>query len=87
MHSSLHITPSRERRGSLSVTVDSSQVLQVRRAIVQSGCKPLGIVKAVPLAGGTRVRMLIALRPEFVQPVGEAVRRALCPEPEDVAEA
>ncbi len=77
MQSSLHITPSRERHGSLSVTVDSSQVLQVRRAIVQSGCKPVGIVKAVPLAGGSRVRMLIALAPELARPVGEAIERAL----------
>jgi hypothetical protein len=79
MHSILHVTPSRERHGSLSVTVDSSQVLLVRRAIVRSGCKPVGIVKAVPLAGGTRVRMLIALAPELAGPVGEAIQQALGP--------
>ena len=77
MESIAHITPSRERHGSLSVTVDSSQVLQVRRAIVQSGCRPVGIVKAVPIAGGTRVRMLIALAPGLAGPVGEAIERAL----------
>ena len=77
MASTLRLTPSRELHGSLSVTVESSQVLQVRRAIVQSGCHPVGIVKAVPLAGGTRVRMLIALAPELVRPVGEAIQRAV----------
>ncbi len=77
MHSPAHVTPSRELHGSLCVTVDSTQVLQVRRAIVQTGCHPIGIVKAVPLAGGTRVRLLIALPPELVRPVGEAVARAL----------
>jgi hypothetical protein len=81
VHPILHVTPSRERHGSLSVTVDSSQVLLVRRAIVQSGCRPVGIVKAVPLAGGTRVRMLIALAPGLAGPVGEAIQRALEPEP------
>ncbi len=80
MSSTLRLTPSRELHGSLCVTVASSQVLQVRRAIVQSGCRPVGIVKAIPLAGGSRVRMLIALRPEFVRPVGEAIERALQPE-------
>jgi hypothetical protein len=80
MSSILRLTPSRELHGSLSVTVDSSHVLHVRRAIVQSGCRPVGIVKAIPLAGGTRVRMLIALAPELVRPVGEAIKRALAAE-------
>ena len=46
MASTLRLTPSRELHGSLSVTVESSQVLQVRRAIVQSGCHPVGIDNA-----------------------------------------
>jgi hypothetical protein len=71
------ICKSREIDGSLCVTVDTSQLLRVRRAIVQCGCKPIGIVKAVPLAGGTRVRMLIALRPEFVAQVMDAIARAV----------
>jgi hypothetical protein len=74
---SYRLTRSRELDGSLSVTVDASQLLRVRRAIVQCPCKPVGIVKAVPLACGTRVRLLIALRPEFVAPVTEAINRAL----------
>jgi hypothetical protein len=77
MQTSVRLTRCRDFGGSLSITVDSSQVLQVRRAIVQSGCHPIGIVKAVPLAGGTRVRMLIALRPELVQPVRDAIEHAL----------
>ena len=71
------ICKSRELDGSLSVTVETSQLLQVRRAIVQSGCKPVGIVKAVPLACGTKVRLLIALRPEFIDRVMNSIRRAL----------
>ena len=37
----------------------------------------LGIVKAAPIAGGTRVRLLIALRPEFVQTVMDAIMRCV----------
>jgi hypothetical protein len=84
LRSSASITPStfricktRDLDGSLSVTVESSQLLQVRRAIVKSGCAPVGIVKAVPLAGGTRVRLLIALRPESLQPVMDAIMRCV----------
>ncbi len=71
------ICKSRDLDGSLSITVETSQLLNVRRAIIQSGCKPVGIVKAAPLAGGTRVRLLIALRPEFVDRVMESITRAV----------
>lgn len=80
MSSTLCVTSSRELDGSLSVTVDSSQVLRVRRAIVQSGCRPVGIVRAVPLACGTRVRLLIALRREFIPRVSEAIAAAIEPQ-------
>jgi hypothetical protein len=75
--STFRICKTRELDGSLSVTVESSQLLQVRRAIVQCGCKPIGIVRAVPLAGGTKVRLLIALRPEFVAPVMDSIMRSV----------
>jgi hypothetical protein len=71
------VCKSRELDGSLCVTVETSQLLRVRKAIVQSGCKPVGIVKAVPLAGGTKVRLLIALRPEFVDRVMDSIMRAV----------
>ena len=75
--STFRICKTRELDGSLSVTVESSQLLKVRRAIVQCGCTPIGIVKAVPLAGGTKVRLLIALRPEFVHPVMDSIMRSV----------
>src|SRR5476649_2907995 len=75
--STYRICKTRELDGSLSVTVEISQLLQVRRAIVQCGCKPIGIVKAVPLAGGTKVRLLIALRPEFVATVMDSIMRSV----------
>lgn len=71
------ISKTRDLQGSLSVTVETSQLLQVRRAILKSGCEPVGIVKAVPLAGGTKVRLLIALRPEFAQPVMDSIMRCV----------
>ena len=71
------ISKARDFDGSLSVTVESSQLLQVRRAILRSGCTPVGIVKATPLAGGTKVRLLISLRAEFVQPVMDSIMRCV----------
>jgi hypothetical protein len=64
---------SRELNGSLSVNIDSSQLLHVRRAIVQSGCEHVGIVKAVPLAGGTRMRLLVAVDQEHMAQVRDAI--------------
>ena len=74
---SYRISKSREIGGSLSVTVDASQLLHVRRAIVQSGCRHVGIVKAVPLACGTRVRLLIAVTPDEVRPVMDSIMRTV----------
>jgi hypothetical protein len=75
--STYRIRQSREVDGSLSVTVETSQLLQVRRAIVQSGCTPVGIVRAVPLACGTKVRLLIAVRPEYVHKVMDSIMRTV----------
>jgi hypothetical protein len=79
MRTSVRLSSSRERNGCLCITVDSCDVLRVRRAIVQSGLHPIGIVKAAPIAGGTRVRMLIALDPQLIRPVEEAIAKALAP--------
>jgi hypothetical protein len=69
---SFRLTPSRELGGSLSVTVESRQILRVRRAIIRSGCPHVGIVRATPIAG-TRVRLLIALDPEDLHTVMDAI--------------
>ena len=71
------ISRARDLGGCLAVTVATSQLLYVRRAIVQSGCEDVGIVKATPLACGTRVRLLIAARPESFARVTESIRRVL----------
>jgi len=73
--SACRMTRAHDPDGSISVTVDTSQLLRVRQAIVQSGCKPVGIVRAVPLAGGTKVRLLLALPPEHVEPVMDSIMR------------
>lgn len=69
----LRLTKSPELGGSLQVTVDSRQLLAVRRAIHRCGCKSLGIVRASRIAGGTRMRMLVALRLEDVARVRRAI--------------
>jgi hypothetical protein len=83
MQSGVRFSRSRERSGCLSITVDSCDVLRVRRAIVQSGVHPIAIVKAAPLAGGTRVRMLIALPAQHIGPVQEAIARECADAPPD----
>src|ERR1700741_57623 len=69
----LRLTASPELGGSLQVTVESRHLLAVRRAIHRCGCKSLGIVRASRIAGGTRMRMLVALRLEDVARVRKAI--------------
>jgi hypothetical protein len=71
------ISRARDLGGSLSVTVKTSHLLQVRRAIVQSGIERIGIVKAVPLACGTRVRLLVAVPPQSVEALMDFIMRAV----------
>ncbi|MGZ5032011.1 MAG: hypothetical protein ACXWAC_02340 [Usitatibacter sp.] len=71
------ISRARDLGGCLAVTVATSRLLHVRRAIVQSGCESVGIVKATPLACGTRVRLLIAARPESFACIADSIRHAL----------
>ena len=71
------ISRSRSLNGSLLVTVESSQLLLVRRAIVQAGREHVGIVRAATIAGGTRVRLLIALDQESTPIVMDAIMRAV----------
>jgi len=75
--STYRLSRSRERGGSLSVTVETIHLLRVRRAIVTCGCEHVGIVKAAPLACGTRVRLLIAVPPRSVHAVMDAIRAAV----------
>ena len=71
------ISRARDLGGVLAVTVATSRLLHVRRAIVQAGCEHVGIVRATPLACGTRVRLLIAAQPESFPCIAESIHRAL----------
>ena len=71
------ISRARDLGGTLAVTVPTSRLLHVRRAIVQAGCADVGIVKATPLACGTRVRLLVAAQPESFPRITESIHRAL----------
>ena len=71
------ISRCRELNGSLSVTVDSSRLLHIRRAIVRAGREHVGIVKAASLAGGTRMRLLIACDPKSMHSIMQALAGAM----------
>jgi hypothetical protein len=71
---SCSVAPSRSLNGSLVVTVERSRLLRLRKAIVESGCKRVGIVSATPVACGTRMRMLIAMEPQSVPVVMGAIQ-------------
>jgi hypothetical protein len=73
---SCRITHGRDLGGCLAVTVDTARLLHLRKAIARCGAKDVGIVRATPLACGTRVRLLIAARPESFACVSEAIHRA-----------
>ena len=74
---SVRLSCNRDRDGMLYVTVPSRDVLRVRRAVVSAGCHPIGIVKAAPIANGTRVRMVIAVPAALLREVEESVMREL----------
>jgi hypothetical protein len=75
--STYRLSGDRSRGGSLTVTVDVAKLLLVRRALFQSRIPGIGIVKAAPLACGTRVRLMIAVPPQSLRDAMEAIRRVL----------
>jgi hypothetical protein len=66
-----------DQKGALSVTVESTDVLCVRRAIFQAGGESVGILKAAPIPHSTRVRVFISMRLGALESIMTAIMRSV----------
>lgn len=71
------ISRGRDLNGSLLVSVERSKLLRVRKALFHCGRAHVGIVRATPLAGGTRMRLVIAMDPESMSILEDAILSAV----------
>lgn len=62
-----------DKEVSLAVTVESADVLRVRRSIFDSAAGSVGILKATPVPHSSRVRLVIHARATAVQEITNAV--------------
>jgi hypothetical protein len=69
--------PAGEHKAVISVTVESSDVLRVRRAIFQAGGESIGILKAAPVPHSTRVRVFIDMKLAALESIMTAIMRSV----------
>jgi hypothetical protein len=69
--------PAAEHKAVISATVESADVLQVRRAIFQTGGGAVGILKTAPVPHSSRVRIFIEMQLGALDPIMTAIMRAV----------
>ena len=67
------LTKGRDPSGSICVTVATTRLLHVRRAIVQARITNVSIMKATPLACGSRVRLTLTVPVAAIQQLMERI--------------
>ena len=65
-HGKLHLVDAHDQKAAISVTVESTEVLRVRKAIFQSGGKSVGILKVAPVPHSSRVRLFVGTSADAV---------------------
>ncbi len=75
--SALRLVGSGDHKAVISVTVESSDVLRVRRAIFQTGGGSVGILKTAPVPHSSRVRVFIGMKPGVLEPIMTAIMRSV----------
>lgn len=75
--STLRLVPSGEQKAVISVTVESIDVLRVRRAVFQSGGKSVGVLKVAPVPHSSRVRVFIGMKLGAVESIMTAIMRSV----------
>ena len=73
----LRLVGSGDQKAALSVTVESTDVLRVRRAIFQAGGGSVGILKATPLPHSSRVRVFIGMKLGALESIMTAIMRSV----------
>jgi hypothetical protein len=72
-HGKLHLVDAHDQKAALSVTVESTDVLRVRKAVFQSGGKSVGILKVTPVPHSSRVRLFVGTRADAVDLIMTAI--------------
>jgi hypothetical protein len=75
--STLRLVGSDDHKAALSVTVESTDVLRVRRAIFEAGGESVGILKAAPIPHSSRVRVFISMRLGALESIMTAIMRSV----------
>jgi hypothetical protein len=75
--STLRLVGSGDHKAVLSVTVESTDVLRVRRAIFQAGGGSVGILKAAPVPHSSRVRVFIGMKLGVLESIMTAIMRSV----------
>jgi hypothetical protein len=76
-HGKLHLVDAHDQKATLSVTVESTDVLRVRMAVFQSGGKSVGILKVAPVPHSSRVRMFVGTKADAVELIMTAIMRSV----------
>ena len=76
-HGKLHLVDAHDQKAALSVTVESTEVLRVRKAVFQSGGKSVGILKVTPVPHSSRVRLFVGTQANAVGLIMTAIMRAV----------
>jgi hypothetical protein len=76
-YSTLRLVGSGDHKAVLSVTVESTDVLRVRRAIFQTGGESVGILKATPVPHSSRIRMFIGMKHVVLESIMIAIMRSV----------
>ena len=78
MHqSTLRLVPTGEHKAVISVTVESTDVLRVRRAIFQAGGESVGILKTASAPHSSKVRVFIGLKFTALESIMTAIMRSV----------
>jgi len=72
-HGTRRFTSSGEQKAIISVTVESTDVLHVRRAIFQAGGESVGILKAAPVPHSSRVHVFIGIKLGVLESIMTAI--------------
>jgi hypothetical protein len=76
-HGKLHLVDARDQQAALSVIVESTDLLHVRRAVFQSGGKSVGILKVAPVRHSSRIRLFVGTRVDAVELIMTAIMRSV----------
>ncbi len=76
-HGTLHLVGAHDQQAALCVTVESTEVLCVRKAVFRSGGKSVGILRVAPVPHSSRVRLFVGTTANTVEMIMLAIMHAV----------